>query len=111
MTKSHTRRGLLACLLAFAALSIGASPAWAAGEANLVMPDLNAATFWGIGGGTLLMWGMLIPLAGLVFGMVIFRQLQALPVHRSMLQVSELIYETCKTYLQTQAKFIGILWA
>ena len=46
---------------------------------------------------------------GLVFGLVIFTQLKNLPVHRSMLEISELIYETCKTYLITQGKFILLL--
>lgn len=88
------------------------SMALAAGEADLVLPDLSIARFFGqsISGFQLLAWGMLIPLAGLIFGMVIYRQLQHLPVHRSMLSVSELIYETCKTYLKNQGKFILILW-
>src|SRR6476646_1636050 len=75
------------------------------GEANLVLPDLSQATFQGINGRSLLMVGLLVCLLGLAFGMVIFTQLKNLPVHRSMLEVSELIYETCKTYLVTQGKF------
>ena len=58
----------------------------------------------------MLQWGLLVCLLGLVFGLVIYSQLKNLPVHRSMLEVSELIYETCKTYLLTQGKFILILW-
>ena len=81
----------------------------AGGEANLVLPDLSQATFQGINGRTLLMAGLVVCLLGLAFGMVIFTQLKNLPVHRSMLEVSELIYETCKTYLITQGKFILIL--
>ena len=81
------------------------------GEANLVLPDLSQATFQGINGRSLLMVGLLVCLLGLAFGMVIFTQLKNLPVHRSMLEVSELIYETCKTYLVTQGKFILILEA
>src|SRR6185312_11496034 len=81
----------------------------AGGEANLVLPDLSQATFLGINGRSLLMAGLLVCLLGLAFGMVIFRQLKNLPVHQSMLEVSELIYETCKTYLITQIKFIAIL--
>ena len=46
---------------------------------------------------------------GLVFGLVIFAQLRRLPVHESMREISELIYETCKTYLVTQGKFILLL--
>ncbi|MBA2257329.1 MAG: sodium-translocating pyrophosphatase [Acidobacteria bacterium] len=80
------------------------------GEANLVLPDLGSVTFSGINGRTLLMGGLAISLLGLVFGLVIYTQLKNLPVHRSMLEISELIYETCKTYLITQGKFILILW-
>jgi len=83
----------------------------AGGEANLVLPDLSTAEFQGINGRTLLMSGLVVCVLGLAFGMVIFRQLKNLPVHRSMLEVSELIYETCKTYLITQGKFILILEA
>jgi K(+)-stimulated pyrophosphate-energized sodium pump len=83
----------------------------AGGEANLVLPDLGTESFLGINARTLLMGGLLVCLLGLAFGMVIFTRLKNLPVHRSMLEVSELIYETCKTYLITQGKFILILWA
>jgi K(+)-stimulated pyrophosphate-energized sodium pump len=81
----------------------------AGGEANLVLPDLSQATFVGVNGRSLLKAGLVVCLLGLAFGMVIFRQLKNLPVHRSMLEVSELIYETCKTYLITQGKFILLL--
>jgi len=79
------------------------------GEANLVLPDLGQVEFQGINGRTLLMGGLGVCVLGLVFGLVIFNQLKNLPVHRSMLEISELIYETCKTYLITQGKFILIL--
>jgi K(+)-stimulated pyrophosphate-energized sodium pump len=82
----------------------------AGGEANLVLPDLGQVDFQGINGRTLLMGGLGICLLGLAFGMVIFYQLKNLPVHRSMHEISELIYETCKTYLITQGKFILLLW-
>jgi K(+)-stimulated pyrophosphate-energized sodium pump len=81
----------------------------AAGEANLVLPDLGTETFMGINGRTLLMGGLVVCVLGLAFGMTIFRRLRNMPVHRSMLDVSELIYETCKTYLITQGKFILLL--
>ncbi|MEO5898331.1 MAG: sodium-translocating pyrophosphatase [Vicinamibacterales bacterium] len=80
------------------------------GEANLVLPDLASVSFQGIDGRTLLMGGLFVSMLGLVFGLVIYRQLKNLPVHRSMLEISELIYETCKTYLITQGRFILILW-
>jgi K(+)-stimulated pyrophosphate-energized sodium pump len=81
----------------------------AGGEANLVLPDLGSVDFMGINGRTLLMGGLVVCALGLAFGLVIFVQLKNLPVHRSMLEISELIYETCKTYLITQGKFILIL--
>src|SRR5271166_6722882 len=84
----------------------------AAGEANLVLPDLSQVTFLGgISGRTLLMFGLLICALGLLFGLTSFVQLKNLPVHRTMREISELIYETCKTYLITQGKFLLILWA
>src|SRR3982751_1317767 len=79
------------------------------GEANLVLPDLSTETFQGINGRTLLLSGLGVCVLGLVFGMTIFTRLKNMPVHRSMLEVSELIYETCKTYLITQGKFILLL--
>jgi len=81
----------------------------AGGEANLVLPDLGAVDFHGINGRTLLMAGLVVCVLGLAFGMTIFTQLKNLPVHKSMRDISELIYETCKTYLVTQGKFILIL--
>jgi K(+)-stimulated pyrophosphate-energized sodium pump len=81
------------------------------GEANLILPDLSQATFFNgaINGQTLLTFGLLIVALGLVFGLVIYNQLKNAPVHSSMLEISELIYETCKTYLVTQIKFLIIL--
>src|SRR5215471_5449188 len=80
------------------------------GEVNLVVPDLSTVTFLsGITGPTLLMGGLLIALLGMVFGLVIYRKLRNLPVHSSMREISELIYETCKTYLLTQGRFLMIL--
>ncbi len=80
------------------------------GEANLVLPDLNSAKFLGgIGGHTLLLAGLVVSALGFVFGLSIFFRLRRMPVHRSMREVSELIFETCKTYLATQAKFLLLL--
>jgi K(+)-stimulated pyrophosphate-energized sodium pump len=82
------------------------------GEASLKLPDLSQVTFLGtIDGHKLLMIGLLFCALGLLFGLVIYTKLKNLPVHRAMLEISELIYETCKTYLITQGKFILILWA
>jgi len=79
------------------------------GEANLILPDLRSAEFLGMSGHNLLLMGMVVCFAGLAFGLWIYKRLEALPVHKSMLEVSELIYETCKTYLLTQIKFIAVL--
>src|SRR5262245_5518024 len=85
----------------------GAAPGHHGGEAALVVPDLSTVTFvGGLDGHTLLMSGILVAALGLLFGLLTFNQLKNLPVHKSMLEVSELIYETCKTYLTTQGKFI-----
>ncbi|HSE95048.1 MAG TPA: sodium-translocating pyrophosphatase [Methylomirabilota bacterium] len=79
------------------------------GEASLIIPDLGQVQFGGVSGRTLLVWGLGVCVLGLLFGLVIFGQLRRLPVHESMREISELIYETCKTYLVTQGKFILIL--
>jgi K(+)-stimulated pyrophosphate-energized sodium pump len=80
------------------------------GEANLLIPDLSSVQFFGLPGHTLLMAGLVVCALGLLFGLVIYGQLKRLPVHESMREISELIYETCKTYLTTQGKFILVLW-
>src|SRR4030095_9428582 len=86
-----------------------AAPERPRGEAGLVLPDLSQVSFQGIDGHTLLLGGIFVCLLGLVFGLVIYTQLKNLPVHPSMLEISELIYETCKTFLITQGKFLLIL--
>ena len=104
------RFATLACLLAgFAALALPAAAAPVTGEADLKVPDLHQVTFLGINGHALLMWGLLFCFAGLAFGLVIYRRLERLPVHHSMREVSELIWETCKTYLTNQGKFLLLL--
>src|SRR5712691_10428852 len=110
----RSRRTALAALTALVAtvtLALAAAPALAAGggEASLVVPDLGTVTFGAVSGRALLMWGLVVCALGLVFGMVIYRQLKNLPVHASMREISELIYETCKTYLIAQGKFLLIL--
>jgi K(+)-stimulated pyrophosphate-energized sodium pump len=81
----------------------------AGGEANLILPDLSQVSFLGVDGHTLLLGGIAICVLGLIFGLVIMTQLKNMAVHPSMLEVSELIYETCKTYLIQQGKFLLIL--
>jgi K(+)-stimulated pyrophosphate-energized sodium pump len=79
-------------------------------EANLKLPDLGQVTFLGgIKGSSLLMFGLVVSALGLIFGLIIFNRLKNMAVHSSMREVSELIYETCKTYLATQGKFLMLL--
>jgi K(+)-stimulated pyrophosphate-energized sodium pump len=79
-------------------------------EAELELPDLGSQTFMGgINGRTLLIAGLGVCVLGLLFGLVIYSQLKNMPVHSSMREISELIYETCQTYLITQGKFILLL--
>jgi K(+)-stimulated pyrophosphate-energized sodium pump len=99
--------GLVA--LVAAPVAFGQAPHPAGGEANLRIPDLGQVHVAGASGRTLLMFGLGVCVLGLVFGLVIYSQLKNLPVHASMREISELIYETCKTYLVTQGKFILIL--
>jgi K(+)-stimulated pyrophosphate-energized sodium pump len=79
------------------------------GEASLVLPDLSQVSFGGINARTLLTAGLGVCLVGFLFGLVIYVELKKLPVHRSMLEISDLIYETCKTYLIQQGKLLLIL--
>jgi K(+)-stimulated pyrophosphate-energized sodium pump len=87
----------------------GAGPEPAGGEAALRLPDLGLVTFGGVSGRTLLFWGLGVCLLGALFGYVIFTRVRRLPVHASMREISELIYETCKTYLVQQGKFLLLL--
>jgi K(+)-stimulated pyrophosphate-energized sodium pump len=110
MNASRTPAGRpgLRCLARWIGLfSLVLSGTASASEAELRLPDLAKVTFLGgTDGRSLLMWGLLVCLFGLGFGVYQFAQLRQLPVHRAMLEISELIYETCKTYLITQGKFI-----
>jgi K(+)-stimulated pyrophosphate-energized sodium pump len=84
----------------------------AGGEASLILPNLGHVNFFdgAINGHRLLLIGLFVSFLGLIFGMVMYTRLRNLPVHRAMREISELIYETCKTYLVTQGKFLAILW-
>lgn len=95
--------------LAALGLFLVCTPALFASEADLILPDLGSVYFGGMNGRTLLMSGLVICILGLLFGLMHFVKLKNMPVHRSMREVSELIYETCKTYLITQGKFILLL--
>src|SRR6266851_6229088 len=99
----------ITALLLAPASGLAQAPPQPGGEAHLILPDLNQRTFLGTSGRTLLMGGLGICALGLLFGLITYMQLRDLPVHSAMLEVSELIWETCKTYLLTQGKFLLIL--
>src|SRR5277367_5814125 len=102
-----------AILASLILLTVGhalAQPTEEGGEAALKLPDLSSVSFLGVDGHKLLMVGLLFCIFGLGFGMFIYMRLKNLPVHRAMREISELIYETCKTYLVTQGKFLLLLW-
>jgi K(+)-stimulated pyrophosphate-energized sodium pump len=103
--------GCTAILLSATAAYAHAAPETAGGEANLKLPDLSSVNFLGVNGHKLLLFGILFCVFGLAFGMAIYTKLKNLPVHRAMREISELIYETCKTYLITQGKFLLLLEA
>jgi K(+)-stimulated pyrophosphate-energized sodium pump len=103
--------GCTAILLSATAAYAQAVPETAGGEANLKLPDLSSVNFLGINGHKLLLFGILFCVFGLAFGLAIYTKLKNLPVHRAMREISELIYETCKTYLITQGKFLLLLEA
>jgi K(+)-stimulated pyrophosphate-energized sodium pump len=105
---AKTLVGTFAVLIFCASL---ASAQEVGGEANLKLPDLSQVSFLGTNGHSLLSMGLIFCVLGLGFGLAIYTRLRNLPVHRSMLEISELIYETCKTYLVTQGKFLLILEA
>src|SRR3984957_15787813 len=103
--------GCTAILLSATAAYGHAAPESAGGEANLKLPDLSQVNFLGMDGHKLLMFGLVFCVFGLLFGLTIYTRLKNMPVHRSMREISELIYETCKTYLITQGKFLMLLEA
>jgi K(+)-stimulated pyrophosphate-energized sodium pump len=113
-----TRRLAMKISAAVSLLTLGAAAAFAqpsepaGGEASLKLPDLSQVSFFNgtINGHNLLLIGILFCIGGLLFGMAIYMRLKHLPVHHSMREISELIYETCKTYLLNQGKFILLLW-
>jgi K(+)-stimulated pyrophosphate-energized sodium pump len=114
---TRTRRSIrFALILALSAISLlaFAPSVFAAegggGEASLVLPDLDQVSFHGAPGGVLLAFGLIFCALGLLFGMLIFYGLRRLPAHSSMKEISELIWQTCKTYLIKQGGFLVVLW-
>ena len=119
-SRRRPRVALVATLAGLVALLTGCSAGTGAaegghkigGEANLALPDLSQVQFLGgLDGRLLLSIGLIVCVLGLMFGVVTYSQLRKLPVHRSMHEISELIYATCLTYLKTQGRFLLILWA
>lgn len=117
MTIGQRRRFSVAALATTVAIALagcsGGTPAeggHGGGEANLKLPDLGLAMFNGVSGKMLLYIGLVVCLGGLIFGFVSYASLRKLPVHASMREMSELIYETCKSYLLQQGKFLLLLW-
>src|SRR3984885_10981539 len=104
------KQGAASALLTLLAAAYASAQENPGGEAGLKLPDLSQVSFLGMDGHKLLTIGILFCVFGLIFGMTIYNRLKNLPVHRSMREVSELIYETCKTYLFTQGRFLLLLW-
>ncbi len=105
-------RWMVWSIMAMVILGVAGS-AWA-GEADINLPDLSAVSFAILGtpvSGLLLLYiGLGICVIGLIFGLIQYAQTKAMPVHASMSEVSQLIWETCKTYLFQQGRFLLILW-
>ncbi|MFN9197506.1 MAG: sodium-translocating pyrophosphatase [Planctomycetaceae bacterium] len=112
MMKHPRAVAALQALVCFAALCLSPLSAWA-GEADLLIPDLKEATFFGgsISGHNLLFWGSFVIAGTLGISLYLRSQIKALPAHESMLKVADIIYTTCKTYLIKQAQFLAMLFA
>jgi K(+)-stimulated pyrophosphate-energized sodium pump len=95
-----------------AALAVSFTPFLRASESDIKIPDLHTVSFFGgsLTGMSVLMIGLVVCLAGIVYGWMQYVQTRNLPVHSSMGQVSQIIWETCKTYLFQQGKFLAGLW-
>jgi K(+)-stimulated pyrophosphate-energized sodium pump len=106
-----TTLGAILTVLLLNASVFAQSAAEPSGEATLRLPDLRSVNFLGMNGHNLLLIGIAFCFFGLLFGLSIYMQLKNLPVHRAMREISELIYATCRTYLETQGKFLMLLWA
>ena len=104
-------RALWIAAAACAAVLLGADSAFAS-EASLKLPSFGEPLFFGAStsGASILVWGIVVSALGMGFGLLQYMQLRNLPVHKSMLEISELIYATCQQYLITQGRFIAILW-
>ncbi|MGH9432894.1 MAG: sodium/proton-translocating pyrophosphatase, partial [Terriglobia bacterium] len=99
-----------ALLLASASGAFATPLQEAGGEANLQLPDFHSVQLLGMDAHRLLTFGILFCIFGLIFGLVSYSRLKNLPAHESMKEMSQLIWETCKTYLINQGKFLLLLW-
>src|ERR1700683_1354636 len=108
---SAVSRRLVPFFLLLLVVLVGSAPLHAqTGEADLKLPSLDIPFLNGaVNGPTLLYIGLAVSAMGFVFGLLMYTHLRHLAVHKSMLEISELIYETCKTYLITQGKFLLVL--
>jgi len=113
MNRKHDKSRVGRLALAALMLLVGAAPTFAS-EADINLPDLGQVQFnvfgWVIAGLDLMYAGLAVCLIGLVFALIQYNQIKNLPVHSSMSNVSETIWETCKTYLIQQGKFLAGLW-
>ena len=105
---------LWSTLLTIGAMFFSMTPMAFAGEADIKLPDLSTVLFTimgnTVGGVTILNWGLVVSVIGLLFGLMQYNQTKNLPAHSAMLAVSNTIWETCKTYLAQQGKFLLALW-
>ncbi len=106
------KRGFGSLLFTLAIILFLMAPMAFAGEADIKLPDLSQVSFMGgsLGGLTILNVGLIICLIGMAFGWMQYSQTKNLPAHQAMLDVSNTIWETCKTYLFQQGKFLAGLW-
>ncbi|MCX5809388.1 MAG: sodium/proton-translocating pyrophosphatase, partial [Proteobacteria bacterium] len=108
-----SKRNMFFSLFLFAAMLLMTAPLALAGEADIVLPDLSQVSFnifGGLSGLSIMYFGIFICFVGLVFSIVQASQTKNLPAHKAMLDVSEIIWQTCKSYLAQQGKFLVILW-
>ncbi len=101
--------GLLCLLTPLAAWAAGEAAHTPGGEVSIVLPNLRQGSFFGLDGHQFLLGGLLVCAGGLLFGLYTYLEVRKLPVHRSMAEISDLIYETCKAYLVQQGKLLLVL--
>jgi K(+)-stimulated pyrophosphate-energized sodium pump len=106
MQTAFARKGLALAALVPAFLATAAF----AGEADIKLPDVKGADFGGLSGNAIMMIGLGITVIGMLFGLLQYKQTVALPAHKSMLAVSNIIWETCKSYIIQQGKYLSVLW-